>query len=138
MPLIEIYQMLGAQGSVGVQKWIHPQNKHSFRGRWVMEAKRRKTEEFPAEGSRDPGAEDSMELSGDSGDDKSDLSDIHSNSDAEGLDDDVQWVLLSKDLWYFLSSQTHINIDDHFTHSHFHSPFFLKLETPSVLITTKI
>ncbi|XP_034702577.1 probable disease resistance protein At4g27220 [Vitis riparia] len=55
-----------------------------------METKRRKTEEFPAEGSRDPGAVDSMKLSGDSGDDRSDLSDIHSNSNAEGLDDDVQ------------------------------------------------
>ena len=52
-----------------------------------METKRRKTEEFPAEGSGAFGAMDSTELSVDGGDDASDISDIYSNSDDEDLDD---------------------------------------------------
>lgn len=69
-----------------------------------MDPKRRKTE-FPEEIASDFGAVDSMELSVDSEDDASDLSD---NSYAEDSDGDYRSVLLYKNLWYFLRNQTHI------------------------------
>ncbi|KAJ9687668.1 hypothetical protein PVL29_016237 [Vitis rotundifolia] len=52
-----------------------------------METKRRRTEEFPAEGSGAFGAMDSTELSVDGGY----ISDIYSNSDDEDLDDVGPW-----------------------------------------------